>query len=123
MSIVQLFALRELAEKAYPKKWRHNKNNEQIGDVSAYNSGHSVAVAQPLVGISWRQRDDNAAFIATADPCTVMLLVDDLETTYVALRSISNLLTRTHGNSANAASIAALVNDALDKLNKNSTPT
>lgn len=123
MNIVQLFALRELAEKAFPKKWRHNKDNEQIGDVSADNSDHSVAVTQQMVGIPWQQRDDNAAFIATADPHTVMMLVDDLEHAYVALQAISELTVGAYGNSSFHPKIYKLANDALAKLNKNATPT
>lgn len=123
MNIVQIFALRESAEKAYPKKWRHNKDNEQIGDVSADDSDHSVASAQAYQGCPWQQRDLNAAFIAQADPHTVIQLVDDLQHAYVALQSISEMLKRTHGNAADLASVAKRANDALAQLNKNATPT
>ncbi len=54
--------------------WRHNKDNEQIGDVSLLDGYMSIVSAQAVINEPWQQRDINAAYIAAVNPAAIRQL-------------------------------------------------
>lgn len=78
--------LRALAEAATPGPWRHNKDNEQLGDVVLGDSNYTVMQAMAVLGQPRQQRDVNAKFIAACSPDVVLALLDALERKDAALR-------------------------------------
>lgn len=69
--------LRALAVAATPGIVRHNKDSEQIGEVST-ESGHPLLQAQEQIGQGHKQRDADAAY-ATAAWNALPTLLDALE--------------------------------------------
>ncbi len=76
--MIDLKAIEEAARAATPGPWRHNKDNEQIGDV-CQPDGWTVATTQPQPipkGQQHIQRDRDARHISLCDPQTVLKLVE-----------------------------------------------
>ncbi len=80
MSNIDKQALREAAEKATPGRWEYYPGNTSI----EYNVDSMVEDQGSIVYVdsgdfTQKQTDLNGAFIAAANPATVLALLDELE--------------------------------------------
>ncbi|HBM7603651.1 TPA: ead/Ea22-like family protein [Enterobacter hormaechei subsp. xiangfangensis] len=73
-------ALREAAEKATPGRWEYYPGNTSIEyNVDSMDEGQGSIVYVDSGDFTKKQTDLNGAFIAAANPATVLALLDELE--------------------------------------------
>ena len=79
--MIDLSALRRLAEGATPGPWGDDAGNGSIGSIVAADDYHMVAQSQQIVGdnLEQDQRRTNTAYIAALHPGTCIALLDALE--------------------------------------------
>ena len=69
--------LKKLAEAATHGKWRHDAKSGKIGTVEV--DGYDIVQVQSRRRFDHASRNADAAFIACANPCYVIELIDDNE--------------------------------------------
>lgn len=80
MSNIDKRALREAAEKATPGRWEYYPGNTSIEyNVDSMDEGQGSIVYVDSGDFTKKQTDLNGAFIAAANPATVLALLDELE--------------------------------------------
>ncbi|HID7509769.1 TPA: ead/Ea22-like family protein [Enterobacter hormaechei] len=80
MSNIDKQALREAAEKATPGRWEYYPGNTSIEyNVDSMDEDQGSIVYVDSGDFSQKQTDLNGAFIAAANPATVLALLDELE--------------------------------------------
>lgn len=71
--------LKKLAEAATQGEWRHDTKSGKIGAVEV--DGYDIVQVQSRRRFDYASRNADAAFIAGANPYSVMCLIDDNEET------------------------------------------
>lgn len=80
MSKIDYQALREAAEKATPGRWEYCQGNTSIEyNVDSMDEDQGSIVYVDSGDFTQKQTDLNGAFIASANPATVLALLDELE--------------------------------------------
>lgn len=80
MSNIDKQALREVAEKATPGRWEYYPGNTSIEyNVDSMDEDQGSIVYVDSGDFTQKQTDLNGAFIAAANPTTVLALLDELE--------------------------------------------
>ncbi|EMG7937332.1 ead/Ea22-like family protein [Enterobacter hormaechei] len=80
MSNIDKRALREAAEKATPGRWEYYPGNTSIEyNVDSMDEDQGSIVYVDSGDFTQKQTDLNGAFIAAANPATVLTLLDELE--------------------------------------------
>ncbi|HHK9525124.1 TPA: ead/Ea22-like family protein [Enterobacter hormaechei] len=80
MSNIDKRALREAAEKATPGRWEYYPGNTSIEyNVDSMDEDQGSIVYVDSGDFTQKQTDLNGAFIAAANPTTVLALLDELE--------------------------------------------
>lgn len=80
MSNIDKRALREAAEKATPGRWEYYPGNTSIEyNVDSMDEDQGSIVYVDSGDFTQKQTDLNGAFIAAANPSTVLALLDELE--------------------------------------------
>lgn len=80
MSNIDKRALREAAEKATPGRWEYYPGNTSIEyNVDSMDEDQGSIVYVDSGDFTQKQTDLNGAFIAAANPATVLALMDELE--------------------------------------------
>ncbi|ELX9510036.1 ead/Ea22-like family protein [Enterobacter hormaechei] len=80
MSSIDKRALREAAEKATPGRWEYYPGNTSIEyNVDSMDEGQGSIVYVDSGDFTKKQTDLNGAFIAAANPATVLALLDELK--------------------------------------------
>ncbi|EOE7048337.1 MULTISPECIES: ead/Ea22-like family protein [Enterobacteriaceae] len=87
MSNIDKHALREAAEKATPGNWWINSHGQamvsfidnDVLEVFATDNKRAAVRHDDTCNLSRWRNDNDATFIATADPATVLALLDELE--------------------------------------------
>lgn len=80
MSNIDKRALREAAEKATPGRWEYYPGNTSIEyNVDSMDEDQGSIVYVDSGDFTQKQTDLNGAFIAAANPATVLALLDELE--------------------------------------------
>lgn len=80
MSNIDKQALREVAEKATPGRWEYYPGNTSIEyNVNSMDEDQGSIVYVDSGDFTQKQTDLNGAFIAAANPTTVLALLDELE--------------------------------------------
>ncbi|HFN3881245.1 TPA: ead/Ea22-like family protein, partial [Escherichia coli] len=80
MSKIDYQALREAAEKATPGRWEYCQGNTSIEyNVDSMDEDQGSIVYVDSGDFTQKQTDLNGAFIASANPATVLALLDERE--------------------------------------------
>ena len=80
MSNIDKRAVREAAEKATPGRWEYYPGNTSIEyNVDSMDEDQGSIVYVDSGDFTQKQTDLNGAFIASANPATVLALLDELE--------------------------------------------
>lgn len=104
MSNIDKHALREAAEKATPGNWWINSHGQamvsfidnDVLEVFATDNKRAVVRHDDTCNLSRWRNDNDATFIATADPATVLALLDELEAAEKRIAELSHHLQCAH---------------------------
>lgn len=97
MSNIDKRALREAAEKATPGRWEYYPGNTSIEyNVDSMDEDQGSIVYVDSGDFTQKQTDLNGAFIAAANPATVLALLDELEAAEKRIAELSHHLQCAH---------------------------
>lgn len=97
MSNIDKQALREVAEKATPGRWEYYPGNTSIEyNVDSMDEDQGSIVYVDSGDFTQKQTDLNGAFIAAANPTTVLALLDELEAAEKRIAELSHHLQSAH---------------------------